>query len=525
MKKIILIIAILFGNLQSINAQCEIIGKEVITKDFPKVEFTIQNKNPEILSENQFKLFESEGAKEIRVEELSVEHKDDEKSYIDENKCVYILIESLNIRARKMQLNDTYKAISSSFSNVISGDLVKVAAFDLRRGGNIILQDINSEFTDNKSTLTNAVDNFTVKNDHYSRKDVSDVYGALLAAIEELSKLDTDFPKSIVLISEEKVNDKSTQTATDVIKIAKEKGIIIHTIKYNKAKYGVHKIESLSIETYGGKKSLNRDGNAQKRKDIISFMDDMFKSAVKRSKGQNYKVIAKLNTTIKDGKENTINLVVNDENRLKIKFKNPGNWVVAQFQQHLIIAIIVSILLLALLLILLLFIINKQKKKKELQQRRIYDQQQIESQQEEELSKQRQELNNLKEEDQRRLEEKEDLNREGIRLEDKNRLIKEMKSIGRFPILKVVNSGKELQYEINTPHFSVGREQATNLICVPNNNISRNHFIISYSEKNYTIKDNKSTNGIIINGYKIKDAILNHGDIIQIGDVTFTFYK
>ena len=60
MKKIILIIAILCGNLQSINAQCEIIGKKVIKKDFPTVEFTIQNKNPEILSENQFKLFEHE---------------------------------------------------------------------------------------------------------------------------------------------------------------------------------------------------------------------------------------------------------------------------------------------------------------------------------------------------------------------------------------------------------------------------------------------------------------------------------
>ena len=38
--------------------------------------------------------------------------------------------------------------------------------------------------------------------------------------------------------------------------------------------------------------------------------------------------------------------------------------------------------------------------------------------------------------------------------------------------------------------------------------------------------DNNSVNGIIINGYKLKDAVLKHGDVIEITDVTFTFtYK
>ena len=215
-----------------------------------------------------------------------------------------------------------------------------------------------------------------------------------------------------------------------------------------------------------------------------------------------------------------------NKNRHKPKnSNNPGNWIIAQFQKHLIISIIVSVILLSIFIILILLIINKQKTKRLLEERRIYDQKQTELQQEEELSKQRQELNTIKQEEQKRIQEAENLKKEEIRLEDVERLVQEMKSLGSFPILKISNSGEELQYEINTPHVKVGREEATNTICVPNKNMSRNHFSIIYSERNYSIKDHNSTNGVIVNGYKIKDAILNNGDIIQIGDVTLTFYK
>ena len=36
--------------------------------------------------------------------------------------------------------------------------------------------------------------------------------------------------------------------------------------------------------------------------------------------------------------------------------------------------------------------------------------------------------------------------------------------------------------------------------------------------------DNNSRNGMIVNGYKVNQAILKNGDIIEITDVSFTFY-
>jgi pSer/pThr/pTyr-binding forkhead associated (FHA) protein len=69
----------------------------------------------------------------------------------------------------------------------------------------------------------------------------------------------------------------------------------------------------------------------------------------------------------------------------------------------------------------------------------------------------------------------------------------------------------------------VGREKY-NDIYISNPNISRTHFTIIFKSSEYMILDNGSTNGMIINGYKLKKSILKHGDVIEIADTTFTFY-
>ena len=71
--------------------------------------------------------------------------------------------------------------------------------------------------------------------------------------------------------------------------------------------------------------------------------------------------------------------------------------------------------------------------------------------------------------------------------------------------------------------MSVGRDES-NDIHILNPNISRKHFNINFEASNYVIVDNNSTNGMIINGYKLKKSSLKNGDIIEIADATFTFY-
>ena len=99
-----------------------------------------------------------------------------------------------------------------------------------------------------------------------------------------------------------------------------------------------------------------------------------------------------------------------------------------------------------------------------------------------------------------------------------------MKLRGSFPILKVTGNQDEKQFEINNPLITFGREKSSNKVCIDNKNISRNHFSILFDGEDYKIIDNNSTNGIILNGIKVKESVIKQGDIITIADLNFTFY-
>ena len=54
--------------------------------------------------------------------------------------------------------------------------------------------------------------------------------------------------------------------------------------------------------------------------------------------------------------------------------------------------------------------------------------------------------------------------------------------------------------------------------------VSRNHFVVSYENGSYTIQDLGSSNGTFVNGIKITQAKLKHGDVIGAGKILLTFH-
>ena len=72
--------------------------------------------------------------------------------------------------------------------------------------------------------------------------------------------------------------------------------------------------------------------------------------------------------------------------------------------------------------------------------------------------------------------------------------------------------------------LSLGRSQE-NLLVVNDNCVSRRHARIekSKNKKNYIIKDMGSENGVLLNGTRVKTAILNHNDTIKLGNCQFHF--
>lgn len=80
----------------------------------------------------------------------------------------------------------------------------------------------------------------------------------------------------------------------------------------------------------------------------------------------------------------------------------------------------------------------------------------------------------------------------------------------------------EREYELTEIETSIGRDDINN-ISIDHPSISRVHCFINRKEDYYEVVDNDSTNGVFINGKKIKKAILKNGDILQLGDKEFVY--
>jgi pSer/pThr/pTyr-binding forkhead associated (FHA) protein len=54
--------------------------------------------------------------------------------------------------------------------------------------------------------------------------------------------------------------------------------------------------------------------------------------------------------------------------------------------------------------------------------------------------------------------------------------------------------------------------------------VSRNHCRLVRHGADWTVEDQNSTNGLYINGQRIKERVLREGDKLQIGDFALTFH-
>ena len=88
-------------------------------------------------------------------------------------------------------------------------------------------------------------------------------------------------------------------------------------------------------------------------------------------------------------------------------------------------------------------------------------------------------------------------------------------------------SGKERWVTCRPPRFTIGRNSSNDLI-FPQMNVSRAHAEVVINESEYVLRDLGSKHGTFLNGARIEQATLGHGDRIQIGGLqgqTLTFYQ
>ena len=498
--------------------------------NFPEIEFSVNNRNPNLLTSSSFTFSELIEGKTIQSDSVTIYRvSKDSIDYSKSNKTVLILLESLVHESRNEQNLTFRSSLLDVLEKVVNkGDKFKIVTFSLKDGKTNILNDVNKIFTDDISVLKNDLENHRTKTNDFTNKPVSDIYGAIIQGISELEDLNTDLPKSILLLSEERNNSKIDNLSSNAVSLAIEKDVVINTIKYNRSRYHQFADPTLSEKTYGISKVLNPKGgdmnrvNEEKRIESSASIETILNNVVERSLGLDYNIVLKVNDSVKDGKNHFVQIKINNNNKtLKLVYKAPGNWLIAQFQINFVRAVIVSLVLIIILSFIIYYLLKKKKLNKLNKLNKIKLKKQKEEEQEASILAQKEELLKIKnQQEQKKIQETEDLRRI-----NEKALIKQMLSTGSFPILKFSDSKSSLQFEINNPIIKIGRDKGSNDICIANKNISRNHFSIVFKNSQYKVKDNASTNGIKLNGRKINESVLKHADIIEIADLSFTFYE
>jgi hypothetical protein len=85
--------------------------------------------------------------------------------------------------------------------------------------------------------------------------------------------------------------------------------------------------------------------------------------------------------------------------------------------------------------------------------------------------------------------------------------------------------GGEQEFEISKPEITVGRGQ-TNDIVIQDAKMSRAHARFEFNDRGeVTVLDAGSTNGVRVNGNKVEKAVIQPGDVVQMGESQIQYKK
>ncbi|MFB3905392.1 MAG: adenylate/guanylate cyclase domain-containing protein [Acidobacteriota bacterium] len=99
-----------------------------------------------------------------------------------------------------------------------------------------------------------------------------------------------------------------------------------------------------------------------------------------------------------------------------------------------------------------------------------------------------------------------------------------IKTAARLVVTDTSN-GESFEYELVSPESRIGRALQLNDIVLNQAQVSREHALIRSEGETYRLIDLDSSNGTKINGQRIKEHLLNDGDVFTIGKFQLVFHK
>ena len=514
----IFIVSLSLSVLYSQSNEIQVSG--VKTTTYPAYTAELSVRNPDKIDTSKLSFFE--GDKELNVT-LSEPKRADE---IAEKKSVLFVV--LNHQAHRDRTNWYQNVISSAMNkNMMSaGDEFGLVSFDCNRPeyGDIekqLLFPKEPSFTTNPTEFNRQINSIdTRKRRHRDNcQQIGDIYGALVESIRIMDELETKNSKSIVILAD----DWSVpELNMDIIGQARKANIPIYGITYFqniKRDYGVKDI----CENSYGKYAIDRNNSVSvMSNNLVDFMNNQ----IQRASGWVYGISFD-SPHEKDGKNHVVRVQYKSDKQItgfqytvpKLTF---SDWVK---ENTLLFIGLIAIFLLILILIIVWL---RKRKNQRLEAERLQDEEleRVRSQQEEADSKvaeQQKELQKMKAAENAKIQAEEAEKRKKEKEEQDALKLQEMSSRGNLPWFTFEFDGSSGSIEMNSPEFSFGRGKEVNYT-INHKTVSRNHFIVSYENGSYTIQDLGSSNGTLVNGNKVTQAKLNHGDVIGAGEILLTFH-
>ena len=104
------------------------------------------------------------------------------------------------------------------------------------------------------------------------------------------------------------------------------------------------------------------------------------------------------------------------------------------------------------------------------------------------------------------------------------------RAVGRFPKppagrhLAIEDGDGVLLVALDRPVLHLGRSTSADIL-LDDATVSRRHAVITREGEESVLLDDRSRNGVLLNGERVSRAVLRHGDQIQIGRVVMRFLE
>ena len=473
-------------------------------KTFPEITFKFHTRSIANIDSSAFILKENN----IKITDITFQQDINEIGK-SKNKTLFILIENHYLN-KGINERIFFKNILSTalHGRIAPGDKIFIGTFDWYRNGKYVFLAQNAS-SDDENTIVNLINNITPQPNLTNKQIGADIYFALDETLKFLTQIKDSLPKNILLLSDDFPNVAGQKTVLEITNESIKSDIPIYAIGYNVgalrySQVTKNEICALTNGAYFTNDLNDENLNAQK---VGEFLDNMNQKSLGRSYVGTYVTNQK-----KLGQQVTVQIGSNEKNMAESKAFYPFNlleWIKAN------ILIFIGILLFLLLLSFLIFKLIKRRRLEKIEL--------LVSQQDKELQ-----LNNTADEIERlkfqqvlneqKLKDQKLLFEEETKLE---KLTKLMKAKGVNPRVTYDFNDQKGQFYIDSPKFTLGRDEHSNSFHMGVSSISRNHASINFSEDGkFTIQDLNSTNGVIVNGDKVLKIILKNADIIKLGDVT-----